>query len=213
MWLSEVLSDTHTFNRLYLKDSSFKLHFLNLFFTGFEHPGPTEVPAWTEPASRKRRKGPVTARTFCHRDSSAAAVHPGDQDQEHDLQNQTQAGLHASGLWRKVIMHLHTPSPHSYSFACISDFCEDTAIAPGLKCYIHVVGASYLIELACDHLKIIQLDMDVSCGVYREQCFGLHVQGEDRAGVHGGWTAGTRIWLSVHPRSRHVVLRREPCQK
>lgn len=213
MWLSEVLSDTHTFNRLYLKDSSFKLHFLNLFFTGFEHPGPTEVPAWTEPASRKRRKGPVTARTFCHRDSSAAAVHPGDQDQEHDLQNQTQAGLHASGLWRKVIMHLHTPSPHSYSFACISDFCEDTAIAPGLKCYIHVVGASYLIELACYHLKIIQLDMDVSCGVYREQCFGLHVQGEDRAGVHGGWTAGTRIWLSVHPRSRHVVLRREPCQK
>lgn len=213
MWLSEVLSDTHTFNRLYLKDSSFKLHFLNLFFTGFEHPGPTEVPAWTEPASRKRRKGPVTARTFCHRDSSAAAVHPGDQDQEHDLQNQTQAGLHASGLWRKVIMHLHTPSPHSYSFACISDFCEDTAIAPGLKCYIHVVGASYLIELACDHLKIIQLDMDVSCGVYREQCFGLHVQGEDRAGVHGGWTAGTRIWLSVHPRSRHVVLCREPCQK
>lgn len=213
MWLSEVLSDTHTFNRLYLKDSSFKLHFLNLFFTGFEHPGPTEVPAWTEPASRKRRKGPVTARTFCHRDSSAAAVHPGDQDQEHDLQNQTQAGLHASGLWRKVIMHIHTPSPHSYSFACISDFCEDTAIAPGLKCYIHVVGASYLIELACDHLKIIQLDMDVSCGVYREQCFGLHVQGEDRAGVHGGWTAGTRIWLSVHPRSRHVVLRREPCQK
>lgn len=166
MWLSEVLSDTHTFNRLYLKDSSFKLHFLNLFFTGFEHPGPTEVPTWTEPASRKRRKGPVTARTFCHRDSSAAAVHPGDQDQEHDLQNQTQAGLHASGLWRKVIMHLHTPSPHSYSFACISDFCEDTAIAPGLKCYIHVVGASYLIELACDHLKIIQLDMDVSCGVY-----------------------------------------------
>lgn len=213
MWLSEVLSDTHTFNRLCLKDSSFKLHFLNLFFTGFEHPGPTEVPAWTEPASRKRRKGPVTARTFCHRDSSAAAVHPGDQDQEHDLQNQTQAGLHASGLWRKVIMHIHTPSPHSYSFACISDFCEDTAIAPGLKCYIHVVGASYLIELACDHLKIIQLDMDVSCGVYREQCFGLHVQGEDRAGVHGGWTAGTRIWLSVHPRSRHVVLRREPCQK
>lgn len=83
-------------------------------------------------------------------------------------------------------MHLHTPSPHSHSFACISDFCEDTAIAPGLKCYIHVVGASYLIELACDHLKIIQLDMDVSCGVYREQCFGLHVQGEDRAGVHGG---------------------------
>lgn len=23
-----------------------------------------------------------------------------------------------------------------------------------------------MIELACDHLKIIQLDMDVSCGVY-----------------------------------------------
>lgn len=113
--------------------------------------------------------------------------------------------------------HAHTHSISSFSLlrilACISDFCEDRAIAPGLKCYIHVVGASYLIELACDHLKIIQLDMDVSCGVYREQCFGLHVQGEDRAGVHGGWTAGTRIWLSVHPRSRHVVLRREPCQK
>ena len=183
MWLGEVLSGTHTFNRLYLKDSFSMLHFLNLFFTGFEHPGPTEVSAWTEPASRKRRKGPVTARTFCHRDSSAAAVHPGDQDQEHDLQNQTQAGLHTSGLWCKVIIHIHAPSLHSYS--CVSSLT----------------------------LLIFYIIMYVSCGVYREQWFGLHVQGEDRAGVHGGWAAGTRIWLSVHPRSRHVVLRREPCQK
>lgn len=65
-----------------------------LFFAGFEHSRQTEVSARTEPAARERRKGPVSARPLRHRDSSAASVHPGDQDQEHDLQNQTQAGLH-----------------------------------------------------------------------------------------------------------------------
>lgn len=73
-------------------------------FTGFEHSGPTQVPARSEPAAGERREGAISAGSLRHRHSPAASVHPGDQDQEHDLQNQTQAGLHAVGLRCKVTM-------------------------------------------------------------------------------------------------------------
>lgn len=69
---------------------------------GFKHPGSTQVPARSKPAAGERGKDSLSAGSVCHRHSSAASVHPGDQDQEHDLQDQTQAGLHSACLRRKV---------------------------------------------------------------------------------------------------------------
>lgn len=69
---------------------------------GAEPPGQTQVSARTEPAARKRRESPAAARSVRHRHSPAATIYSGDQDQKHDLQNQTQAGLHSHRLWCKV---------------------------------------------------------------------------------------------------------------
>lgn len=70
---------------------------------GAEPPGQTQVLAPAEPAAGKRREAPAAARSVRHRHSSAAPIYSGDQDQKHDLQDQTQAGLHSNRLRRKVM--------------------------------------------------------------------------------------------------------------
>lgn len=75
---------------------------MTLVVAGFEHSGSTQVPAWSKPTAGERGKDSLPAGSVCHRHSTAASVHPGDQDQEHDLQDQAQAGLHSAGLRRKV---------------------------------------------------------------------------------------------------------------
>lgn len=141
---------------------------------GLKYPRQTEVPAWTEPAAGKRGKGSTSARSLCHCNSSAASIHPGDQNQEHDLQNQTQTGLHTSGLWCKVRRRVYL----LISLHCSADQRHE-----------------------CKDVFSVQIDNGVS------------MQGEDCSWVHRGWAEGSRIWVSVHPCSRHVVLCREPRPK
>lgn len=73
---------------------------------GAEHPGPPQVPPQSEQPAGWRRQWqagrPLATRLVCHRHTPTAASHPGDQDKEHDLQDQTQAGLHPHGLRRQV---------------------------------------------------------------------------------------------------------------
>ena len=163
MWLSEVLSDTHTLNGLYLKDSFFKLHFLKSFLYRL----------WTFRADwsfcMDRASGKKTEGRSCHSShflplQLLCSRHPSWRSGPRTWSSEPNTSW-TSPLWPVTQSnHTHTHSIHrcvisSFLPLCILayiiDFCEDTAIAPGFKRYIHVVEASYLIELACNHLKII----------------------------------------------------------
>lgn len=75
--------------------TAFSFHLIcNLcaLLSGVEHPGPTQVPPRSEPSEvRQRGEYPTSAGPVRHRHTPPASGHPGNQDQEHDLQDQTQA--------------------------------------------------------------------------------------------------------------------------
>ena len=73
-------------------------HYVFIASQGFDHARASQVPTWAAPAAGERGQGTPPAGVIRHRHASTASIHLGNQDQEHDLQDQAQVGLHANGL-------------------------------------------------------------------------------------------------------------------
>lgn len=99
IWCEGVLLCSHLDLWIINDDGDEIMIWWNDFLAAAEHPGQTEVPPRSESAEWKQ---PSSARPVRRGNAAAASGHPGDPDQEHDLQNQTQTRLYADGLRRKV---------------------------------------------------------------------------------------------------------------